>query len=124
MLYKYIGLYTRLTCVHVEPAHQTHSTAPPLPCESHPAQRFSIIRYFIFLSLGVSSDALDRISFRVGYIITTNIIALIFVRVLFLGIVFSMGAWVWTLTLVLLFGLRYFLALRQAGRIFCVCVAI
>ena len=42
MLQKYIGLYTRLTCVHVEPAHQTHSTAPPLPCESHPAQRFSI----------------------------------------------------------------------------------
>ena len=29
---------------HVEPAHQTpiNSTAPPLPCESHPAQRFSI----------------------------------------------------------------------------------
>ena len=26
-----IGLYTRLTCVHVEPAHQTPSTAPPLP---------------------------------------------------------------------------------------------
>ena len=35
--------YTRLTYVHVEHAHQTPSTAPPLPCESHPAQRFSII---------------------------------------------------------------------------------
>ena len=45
MLYSYIGLYTRLTCVHVEPAHQTPSTAPPLPWESHPAQRFSIRWY-------------------------------------------------------------------------------
>ena len=42
MLQEYIGLYTRLTCVHVEPAYQTPSTAPPLPCESHPAQRLSI----------------------------------------------------------------------------------
>ena len=38
----YIGLYTRLTCVHVEPAHLTPSTAPPLPCEAHPAQKPSI----------------------------------------------------------------------------------
>ena len=38
--------------------------------------------------LGVSIDALDRISFRVGYIITTIIIALGFVRGLFLDIVF------------------------------------
>ena len=42
MLQQYIGLYTRLTCVHVEPAHQTLSTAPPLPCETRPAQRLSI----------------------------------------------------------------------------------
>ena len=34
--------YTRLTCVHVEPAHNTPSTALSLPCESHPLQRFSI----------------------------------------------------------------------------------
>ena len=33
---------TRLTCVHVVPAHQTPSTAPPPPCEYHPAQRLSI----------------------------------------------------------------------------------
>ena len=33
----------RLTCVHVEPAQPTLSTAPPpLPCETHPAQRPSI----------------------------------------------------------------------------------
>ena len=38
--------------------------------------------------LGVSIDALDRISIRVGYIITTIIIALVFVRGLFLDIVF------------------------------------
>ena len=64
--------------------------------------------------LGVSIDALDRISFMVGYIITTTIIALVFVRGLFLGFFFFffMGAWVLTLTLVLLFGLRSFLALR------------
>ena len=61
--------------------------------------------------LGVSIDALDRISFRVGYIITTTII----VRGLFLDIFFCfffMGAWVLALTSVLLFGLRFFLALR------------
>ena len=34
--------YTRLTCVHVEPAQPTPSTAPPLPCETHPAQRLFI----------------------------------------------------------------------------------
>ena len=28
--------YTRLTCVHVEPAHLNPSTAPSLPCETHP----------------------------------------------------------------------------------------
>ena len=45
-------------------------------------------------------DALDRISFRVGYIITTIIIALVFARRLFLGIdfFFSMGAWMFALT--------------------------
>ena len=61
--------------------------------------------------LGVSIDALDRISFRVGYIITTTIIALVFVRGLFLDIVFCffMGAWVLALTSVLLFGLRFLL---------------
>ena len=49
---------------------------------------------FHLFFLGVSIDALDRISFRVGFIITTNIIALGFVRGLFLGIVFCffMGA--------------------------------
>ena len=53
-------------------------------------------RYFICFFLGVSIDALDRISFRVGYIITPNIIALVFVRGLFLAIIFCffMGAWV------------------------------
>ena len=40
--------------------------------------------YFIF---GVSINALYRVSFRVGYIITTIIIALVFVQWLFLGIV-------------------------------------
>ena len=30
---------TRLICVHIEPAQPTPSTAPPLPCETHPAQR-------------------------------------------------------------------------------------
>ena len=66
----------------------------------------------LVFSLGI--DALDRISFRVGYIITTNIIALVLARGLFLGIdfCFFMGAWMFALTLVLLFGLRYFLALR------------
>ena len=39
---QYIGLYTRLTCVHVEPTTLNPSTAPPLPCETHPAQRPSI----------------------------------------------------------------------------------
>ena len=34
--------YTRLICVQVEPAQPTPSTAPPLPCETHPAQRPSI----------------------------------------------------------------------------------
>ena len=59
-------------------------------------------------------DALDRISFRVGYIITTNIIALVFACGLFLGVdfCFFMGAWMFALPLVLLYGLRYFLALR------------
>ena len=37
---QYIGFYTcLLACVHVEPARPTLSTAPPLPCEAHPAQR-------------------------------------------------------------------------------------
>ena len=39
--------------------------------------------------LGVSIYALDRISFRVGCIITTILIALFFVRELFLRIVFA-----------------------------------
>ena len=29
-------IYTRLTCVHVEPAQLMPSTAPPLPWETHP----------------------------------------------------------------------------------------
>ena len=64
--------------------------------------------------VGVSTDALDRISFRVGYIITTIIIALVFVRGLFVDIVFCffMRAWVLALALVLLFGLRFSFALR------------
>ena len=68
-----------------------------------------------FFPLGISIDALDRISIRVGDSITTNVIASVYMRGLFLGIVFCfffMSAWVLTLTLVLLFGLRYFLALR------------
>ena len=46
--------------------------------------------------VNLSIDALDRISFRNGHIITTTIIALVFERGLFLGIVFCffMGAWV------------------------------
>ena len=39
--------------------------------------------FFSFFFLGVSIDALDRISFRVGYIIVTVVIALVFVRGLF-----------------------------------------
>ena len=31
--------YNGLACVHVEPAQPTPSTAPPLPCQTHPAQR-------------------------------------------------------------------------------------
>ena len=44
-------------------------------------------------------------SFRVGYITATIIIALVFERRLFLGIdfCFFMGAWMFALTLVLLF---------------------
>ena len=42
----------------------------------------------------LSIDALDRISFRVGYIITTIIIALVFARGLFLGIDFCFFLWV------------------------------
>ena len=38
----YTGFDNRLACVHVELAHPTPSTAPPLPCEIHPAQRPSI----------------------------------------------------------------------------------
>ena len=34
--------YTRLTCVHVQSAQPAFSTSPPLPCETHPAQRPSI----------------------------------------------------------------------------------
>ena len=41
-LYYYIGFYTRLTRGHVEPAQLTPSIAPPLPYETHPAQRLSI----------------------------------------------------------------------------------
>ena len=50
----------------------------------------------------------------VDCIVTTTIFGLVFVRGVFLGIVFClfMGAWLLALTLVLLFGLRYFLALR------------
>ena len=44
--------------------------------------------FYSFFFLGVSIDALDMISLRVGYIITTIIIALVFVRGLFLDIVF------------------------------------
>ena len=71
-----------------------------------------IDEYFIFFPLGI--DALDTISFRVGYNINTIIITLLFARRLVLGIdfCFVMGAWMFALTLVLLFGLRYFLALR------------
>ena len=74
-----------------------------------------LCKVFHICFLGVSIDALDRISFRVGCIMTTIIVALVFVRGIFLGIVFGLffvGAWVLALTLVLLFGLRYFLALR------------
>ena len=48
-LYQYIGLYTRLICVYVEPAQPTPSTAPSLPCETHPAQRPSISYTFLQL---------------------------------------------------------------------------
>ena len=34
--------YTRLTCVHVEPAQPIPNTTTPLPCETRPAQRTSI----------------------------------------------------------------------------------
>ena len=40
----YIGFYIHLTSVHVEPAQPTPNTVPPLPCETHPAQRLSIRR--------------------------------------------------------------------------------
>ena len=40
----YIVFNTPLTCVHVEPAQPTPSTAPPLPCDTHPALRPSITR--------------------------------------------------------------------------------
>ena len=61
-----------------------------------------IDEYFIFF-LGI--DALDRISFRVGYIITIIIIALVFARRLFLGIdfVFFYGCMEFRLNFVLLF---------------------
>ena len=57
---------------------------------------------------------IDKISLMVDCIVTPTIFGLVFVRGVFLGIVFClfMGAWVLALTLVLLFGLRYFLALR------------
>ena len=43
ILYNNISVfYTCLTCVHVEPAQPTPSTAPPLQCETHPAQRPSL----------------------------------------------------------------------------------
>ena len=50
-----------LTCVHVEPAQPTPSTAPPLPCETHPAQRPSIIlpvddRWFLELKKASIGD--------------------------------------------------------------------
>ena len=32
-------LHLPVTCVHVKPPQPTPSTAPPLPCETHPAQR-------------------------------------------------------------------------------------
>ena len=72
----------------------------------------SYVRYFIIVFLDI--DALDRIPFRVGYITTAVIIALVFARGLFLGVDFCvfMGAWMLALTLVLLFGLRCFLELR------------
>ena len=54
--------------------------------------RVSYVRYFIIVFLDM--DALDRIPFRVGYIITAVIIALVFARGLFLGVDFCvfMGA--------------------------------
>ena len=71
-----------------------------------------LCQVFHYFFLGI--DALDRISFRVSYIITTIITALVFARGLFLGVdfCFFMGAWMFALTLVLLFGVRYFLAPR------------
>ena len=60
--------------------------------------RLGCLRHvFYFLFLGVGIDALDRISYRVGYIIfiTTIIIALDFVRGLFLGIVFFIIFLLW-----------------------------
>ena len=42
------AFYTRLACVHVEPAPLTPSTTPPLPCETHPAQRPSLTYYIEF----------------------------------------------------------------------------
>ena len=33
--------YTRLTCVNAQPAQPKPSTAPPLPCETHSAQRLA-----------------------------------------------------------------------------------
>ena len=47
--------------------------------------RLECLCQVLHFCLGVSIDALDRISFMVGYIITTTIIALVFVRGLFLG---------------------------------------
>ena len=76
--------------------------------------------------LGVSIDVFNRISFRVGYIITPIIIALVFVRKLFLGIIFCffMGAWVLALILVLLLGLDLFLHYGKLEGCFSVCVAV
>ena len=65
--------------------------------------------------LGVSIDVFDRISFRVGYIITPIIIALVFVRGLFLDIVFLLffyGCMGVGLNFSFVVGLPFFFALR------------
>ena len=43
--------YTRLTCVYVQASPPPRSTAPSLPCETHPAQRPSIKEKTILLYL-------------------------------------------------------------------------
>ena len=74
--------------------------------------RYQVIHFSFFV--GVNTDALDRIAFRVGVIyLLQRLLRWLFMRELFVGVGFClfMGAWMLSLMFILLLGLRCFLPL-------------